>query len=294
MNFQNTFQQSEQPLQALLSCFTYIGGADSTYPSHCHSFYEIKYIFKGSRYEILNRSKIKVNENSLLFIPPLSVHGLSNITEVEDLVIQFDHLLIRNSSMQFTNNFMLKPVLGNQDFMMIDNSDSLHHLFITIREYCKKRDALSNDTFTSAQEKLTVDMKIISLCLDVISCLLDGKKIYVDRHGAAYSDILDINPLISEIIAHPEKTISMQSACRIAGMSYSHFSRFFEKITGLNYKYFCNLFRIRHAEELLLTTDKPISEIAEAIGIHTISYFTRLFKQINGNTPSGYRRNFRV
>ena len=85
----------------------------------------------------------------------------------------------------------------------------------------------------------------------------------------------------------------MHEACRIAGMSYSHFSRFFKKVMGFNYINFCNFIRVRNAEELLLTTDMPISEIVEAIGFKTIAYFTKLFKQINGDIPSNYRKKYR-
>jgi AraC-like DNA-binding protein len=35
----------------------------------------------------------------------------------------------------------------------------------------------------------------------------------------------------------------------------------------------------------------PVSEVAAAIGIDTLSYFTRLFKQINGIPPIAYRKN---
>jgi len=293
MNFQSTFQQLEQPSQTFLSCYAYIGSAGNNYTSHCHSYYEISFIFKGTRYETLNRDKYKVGDNSLIFISPLSVHSLANITEVENLVIQFDHLFIRNSSMLFGNNYVLKPS-ENQQSMTIHASDCLYHTLVTIRDCCKKRDALINDDESSLQDRLAIDMKISSLCLDVIFYLLDEGKIYVDLKCVAYSNILSINSLISEVIAHPEKTINMQEASRIASMSYSHFGRFFEKITGFKYKYFCNYFRVRHAEELLLTTDKSVSEIAEAIGINTVPYFTRLFKQINGNTPRDYRRKYRA
>jgi AraC-like DNA-binding protein len=101
------------------------------------------------------------------------------------------------------------------------------------------------------------------------------------------------NTLINEMLARPEKRISMQEASRAVGMSYSHFSRLFEKTTGFKYSVFRNLLRIRQAEELLLTTSMPVSEVAAAIGIDTISYFTRLFKQINGVSPIAYRKKWK-
>jgi AraC-like DNA-binding protein len=292
MNYQNTFQQLEPPSQTFLSCYAYTGSADSSWPKHCHSFYEISYIIKGTRYETLNQNKYKVESNSLFFIPPLSIHSLNNKTQVEDVVIQFDHLFIRNSSILFEKNYMLRPVEGQQNYINIKKSDNLYQMFFTIRDYCIKRDNLFLDDKLQRKEKILIDLKLNSLCLEVIFTLIVENKIYIDINGAAYSNIKEINSLINELVDHPQKTISMQEACRISGMSYSHFSRFFKKVTGLNYVNFCNLLRIRSAEELLLTTNMSISEIAEATGLKTIAYFTKLFKQINGNIPSNYRKKY--
>lgn len=300
MNFQDTFQQSEQPSQTYLSCYTYTGDANSNYPRHCHSYYEISYIIRGKRYETLNDSRYEVGSNSLFFIPPLAIHNLSNKTDVEDVVIQFDHHFLRNSSILFDNRYIMKPTKGHEEYFQLEPSDNICQIFETIRHYCHMRDVINkqdiynknNDVYF--KERFSIDLSLNSLCLQLITAMLKSEKLCIDMNGAAYSDIINLNPLISEILAHPEKPISMQAASRAVGMSYSHFSRFFEKVTGFHYTNFCNLLRIRHAEELLLTTSLPISEVAAAIGIDTISYFTKLFKQINGAAPSSYRKKYQI
>lgn len=293
MDYQKAFQQMETPSQTYLSCCAYTDSVGGSFPEHCHSFYEISYIIKGSRFEMLNHSKFEIGSNSLVFIPPLSIHGLYNITEVEDLVIQFDHLFVRNASMLFGKNTILKPAEAYQQQMNIKESDALFYVFMKIRDCCKERDNLSYDDEKLLANRLALDLKINSLCLEVITYLLSEEKILVDLKGTAYSSIEGISLLINEIMVHPDKTINMKQACEITGMSYSHFSRFFKKMTGFNYIHFYNLFRIRHAEELLLTTDMSISEVAKAIGIETIAYFTKLFKRINGSLPSLYRKKYK-
>ncbi|MDR0449767.1 MAG: AraC family transcriptional regulator, partial [Treponema sp.] len=44
------------------------------------------------------------------------------------------------------------------------------------------------------------------------------------------------------------------------------------------------------AEELLESGVKLISEIAEAVGISDYNYFTKVFKEETGITPSVFRR----
>lgn len=47
--------------------------------------------------------------------------------------------------------------------------------------------------------------------------------------------------------------------------------------------------RMTYARELLLTTRMPIADVAMASGFEDTSYFSRVFKQHHGNTPSGMR-----
>lgn len=103
-----------------------------------------------------------------------------------------------------------------------------------------------------------------------------------------------LDRIISRILQNPAQKMDMAAAAEIANMSYYAFSRLFKASVGMNFTDYCNLLRIRLAEDKLIATDMPISEIAEYIGIDTPSYFSRLFKNINGMTPIDFRKNNRL
>ena len=48
--------------------------------------------------------------------------------------------------------------------------------------------------------------------------------------------------------------------------------------------------RIAASQQMLTTTDKPISDIAESVGFTDYNYFIRIFKQKIGTTPLNYRK----
>lgn len=48
--------------------------------------------------------------------------------------------------------------------------------------------------------------------------------------------------------------------------------------------------RIEEARRLLRQGDEPISAVAEAVGISDYNYFTKVFRQATGQTPTDYRR----
>jgi len=62
--------------------------------------------------------------------------------------------------------------------------------------------------------------------------------------------------------------------------------REYEKMTTIH---FINLTKIKQAEELLLTTDLSVKEIAYELSFENEKYFLRVFKQISSLTPTKYR-----
>lgn len=71
---------------------------------------------------------------------------------------------------------------------------------------------------------------------------------------------------------------------------------FFKKVkgvTGYGPKEFMRIMRMKHAAELLLTTDLTISEIAYKVGMSDPAYFNRCFKTQFGKAPSIYQKENR-
>jgi transcriptional regulator GlxA family with amidase domain len=93
--------------------------------------------------------------------------------------------------------------------------------------------------------------------------------------------------------AHLEKNISLQMLANAAGLSMSHFARAFKKSQGVPPHEYLVRCRVRRVQELLATTDLPLSEIARASGFSDQSHCTRRFREQVGITPSGYRWSMR-
>ncbi len=85
------------------------------------------------------------------------------------------------------------------------------------------------------------------------------------------------------------REIGIGEIAQAAYVSEYHFARLFKRITGVTpHTYLANL-RLERARELLITTARPISEIAGMVGYQSQSHFTKAFKAITGLTPRGYR-----
>ena len=51
---------------------------------------------------------------------------------------------------------------------------------------------------------------------------------------------------------------------------------------------------ISRAEKELLTTDRPVGEIAAAVGFNSVAYFISCFREKNKVSPTAYRRAARA
>jgi two-component system, response regulator YesN len=70
-----------------------------------------------------------------------------------------------------------------------------------------------------------------------------------------------------------------------------HLSRQFKKETGMTITEFLQKERVEEAKRLLKKNNAPISWIAGYVGFEDSGYFSRVFKKLEGMTPSQYRDN---
>ena len=77
-----------------------------------------------------------------------------------------------------------------------------------------------------------------------------------------------------------------------AGVTVNYLCALFKSKTGVSCNRYIKRLKIRYAEELLLTTDLQIREIADKCGYLSFSHFMSDFKEILKVTPNGYKKNY--
>jgi len=82
----------------------------------------------------------------------------------------------------------------------------------------------------------------------------------------------------------------IEQLAKMCGMSEGSFRRIFSECMGMSPVEYRNRLRINRATELLKTGEYTVSETADAVGIHDIKYFSKLFKKYAGVTPRAIRK----
>ena len=89
---------------------------------------------------------------------------------------------------------------------------------------------------------------------------------------------------------HYAENISLTTVAEHVGYSSKYMSRLFKESMNWNLSDYINYVRIEKAKELLRTTNEPIDEIQELVGIPSRTTFLRVFKKFEGITPGQYRK----
>lgn len=103
-----------------------------------------------------------------------------------------------------------------------------------------------------------------------------------------------LEPALTYIEKNYQENITLQKVAEISNVSSYYFSRLFKKELGVNFSIYLKQRKIEKGKELLIQTSLPIENIATKLGYYEAGYFTKVFKQAEGITPSEYRKGVRL
>jgi AraC-like DNA-binding protein len=108
-----------------------------------------------------------------------------------------------------------------------------------------------------------------------------------DRNDPARRLARQAMAFIQDRFAEP---ITRSDIARHLGLSERYFNRCFRQETGIPPMVYLNRCRIRQAQQLLLQTDRSVTDIALDVGYSSPAYFSRIFQRETGVSPTSFRR----
>ena len=111
------------------------------------------------------------------------------------------------------------------------------------------------------------------------------------------NDLIRVRPEIrlamDYVHAHAGEELSLEQVSTIANFQSTYFSRLFKNETHCSFSDYLFQVRMLHAQELLRTTDFPVSDVAKNCGFSDLSYFGMRFRLFSGMTPREWRESVR-
>ena len=108
-----------------------------------------------------------------------------------------------------------------------------------------------------------------------------------ERHGLSPWRKRKIDRFLNENLEHRLRTDTLAAE---VSLSVSQFGRAFKETYGTTTRRHILCLRLQLAQQLMLTTNDPLSQIALACGSSDQAHFSKVFRREIGETPSAWRR----
>ena len=114
--------------------------------------------------------------------------------------------------------------------------------------------------------------------------------------NSAYSNVMSqkisqrMERVSKYIQDHYQGTITLSEIADVASMTEQSFSRWFRQTSGLTFVDYLMQLRTTVASNLLINTNKAMTEVAAESGFNSSSSFNRAFLKIKGCSPREFRK----
>ncbi|WP_312894861.1 AraC family transcriptional regulator [Paenibacillus eucommiae] len=150
----------------------------------------------------------------------------------------------------------------------------------------KAKQMLKEWEHSEALEKLHVKILFYQFVYDLL------RQMYRQGIEASKPDLAA--QVIRYLNDHYRETISLDSMAELLNYSPQYLSRKFKELTGRSPIDFLIRLRIDKAQELLVTTEATLQEVAASVGYPDLFYFSRMFKKYVGTAPGHYKKSMLI
>ncbi|WP_339203899.1 response regulator [Paenibacillus sp. FSL K6-3182] len=190
------------------------------------------------------------------------------------------------------NRYDIAQLYVEQLFDALQNSEHLTVIYVKyvcteiVKAAFNASIKKNNDRFKHSLEDIYKTVKLSDLRKVVLSILKENES-FCETNLEATSKAIDE---VVRIIENEYQTdLSLELLSERVYLSPSYLSHLFKKQKGISLNKFMTVHRMEKAKELLITTNRKIIDIGQDVGYNNFSYFSSLFKNHFGRTPSKYR-----
>ena len=266
-------------------------GSIARLPKHQNGGLELHYIDKGQLHWEIEGRPFLVPPNSAFFTFPWELHGSSLDFEPGHL---FHFAVFR--MVPPTQTRPDQPRLVDGFGLSEPEQDQIFRSLLSTRNRC----------ITCAQDlgwmikRLVRELgqpgkmartQVIALSRTVLCELVQSLHSQRDSNrlnSFGHQEVLRFVEKLRQQCAEPWTLDTMAAACHLKRTQFENLTK---ELTGDTPTLLLNRFRVRQAQQLLKQGDRSITDIAFDLGFGSSQYFSRVFQNLAGCTPTDYRRH---
>jgi AraC-like DNA-binding protein len=250
---------------------------------HYHAEYELHLICASSGKVFVGDYIGQFGPGHLVLTGPRVPHNWVSLDtppdgiKLRDMVIQFNHAPLEQMAAAIPEMKAIMPLLARARYGIE---------FFNFSEAAQARFARIRDT-----SGLPRFIEFLAL-MDELAASGDYQLLSTVPMQASDDDaaLARINDAVDFIVQNLASQFSMQDLAQHLGMSERMFTRFFRTATGNSFTDFVNRLRINRACQLLMETERYVTNICYDAGFNNVANFNRRFLAFKGMTPKQFRQ----
>ena len=277
------------PLQYICT-FQCMEGKGMVYPAHYHDYIEILFGQEGTFELYLGSSYHQFGPDDMAVIPSNEVHLINSLSKeggtyyVLRFLPELIYSGINHSRLGFQYLFPFLTENGCKNHIIERKELESTDIPYLIKEIFRE------DEEKSYGYELAVRNHIGRVFLWVLR-YWHFKGLFLPAQNTGDSELAaQLEPAFSYVKENYDLSVKASEAAKLCSMSYSYFSRSFNRLFHMKFSDYVNHIRLTEAEKLLVSTALSITEIAAAAGFSSTSYFIKLFHEDKHISPKQFRK----
>jgi AraC family transcriptional regulator, transcriptional activator of pobA len=250
---------------------------------HRHDFYQIFWMRCGAPSFTIDFYHFAIAARALVFVPPGAIHNFVKMNEPEGFILSFqdDFLESEGYSLDlFAECPPLDPAQIRTVLAIPEPSSE------TVHSYCVR---MFEELNARREGYRTATAALLRLLFVEIRRSLSIQSAPSTFHK--YSSLTA--RFLRRLNARPYRLTTASEVARLLGVSRSWLNQQVRQETSKNLTDHLQGRLILESKRLLAHSDLNVSEIAYQLGCEDPSYFTRLFRQVEGRSPREFREEYR-
>lgn len=227
---------------------------------HRHHFPALSFVACGQYQERIGRQDHSRKMSTLIYHPADEEHGVAFESDVRIL------------SVEFSPNKSANDAIANLDRGSSYRSKLVTWLGVRLRQEMTRSDSASA-------------LAITGLVSEMLAEGARGKALTAEKGNAQW--LVRVTDFVHD---NYRTTLSLEEIAGIAGVHSAHLSRVFRQKMGCTVGEYLRRLRFEFACQQILSSQKPLCDVAYDAGFADQSHFNRIFRIQMGITPYKYRQ----
>jgi AraC family transcriptional regulator, transcriptional activator of pobA len=238
-----------------------------------HDFEEVIIITHGNPYYLLDAKRIKLSPPIAVYVALGKIHEFIPDIDTRGYAVKYSNEFIPQSNFNFYSNFLDYFKYPLRSGGCATDIESLCK--IMLHEYSKPE----------------IGYKVIKHLLSAFLLKLEteGNKHYGQNSGAKNADLLSFNTFLRILRENFREHKGVDFYAGKMNTTARSLNKITHAILNKSVTEIIETRKLVEARQLLIHTNKTISEIGFELGYNDKSHFTRVFHHKTGLTPSGYK-----